>query len=89
MTEDELLARVERALDRNSVALERHEQITDEHRLFIREMTLRSEKLGRQLVREIRESRESWSEELRIEMQLQRDVMLRILDRLPEPGGTD
>lgn len=92
MSQGELLSRVERALDRNSAAfervvetLDRHEHITDEHRLFIREMTLRVERAGRELVREIRESRERWSDELRIEMELQRDVMLRILDRLPEP----
>ena len=76
---------------RNLVArrAQRSRRLTDEHRLFIREMTLRSEKLGRELIREIRESRERWSEELRIEMELQRDVMLRILDRLPEPDGTN
>lgn len=109
VTEKELLARVEAALDRNAEAFdrnaeafdrnieafERNARTIDEHNLFMREMTLRVEKVGKQMVRaiahtaeetvrEIRESRERWSAELHSDMQAQREVMFKILDKFED-----
>ena len=98
------MARVERALDRNSDALDRNAEafdrhaaaadrnaealtrVVEEHSLAMREMTLRVEKVGKEMVREIRESRERWSEELREAMASQHRIILRIYDRLPPEG---
>jgi len=71
------------AYERNTAAFERWEQQHDEMREFMREITLRVERAGREHSREIRRMGDGIVAELRAG----RGALLAILDRL-EPGDS-
>ena len=71
------------AFERNTVAFERWEAQQDDMREFMREITLRVERSGREHSREIRRM----GDELVAELRAQRGALLTILDRL-NPGGS-
>ena len=71
------------AFERNTAAFERWEAREDEYREFMRELTLRVERGGREHTRAIRRL----TDEFVTEMRAQRGALLAILDRL-SPGGS-
>src|SRR5215208_779347 len=71
------------AFDRNTAAFERWEAQQDEMREFMREITLRVERSGREHTREIRRM----GHEIVTELRAQRGALLAILDRLA-PGDS-
>ena len=82
------------AFDRNTAAFERWEAQQDEMREFMREITLRVERSGREHSREIRRMGDEvisalreGREEFREEMRAQRAALVAILDRL-QPGDS-
>jgi len=82
------------AFDRNTAAFERWEVQQDDMREFMRQITLRVERSGREHSREIRRMGDEiisalreGREEFREEMRTQRGALLAILDRL-QPGDS-
>src|SRR5215208_6654694 len=71
------------AFERNTAAFERWDQQQDEMREFMREITLRVERSGREHTREIRRM----GHEIVTELRAQRGALLAILDRLA-PGDS-
>jgi Ribonuclease G/E len=103
VAESEILARIDRHLERSNelmdevrreidltreeIRLSREERQTsremfDDLREFIREITLRVERGGREMVQELRD--------LRAESQAQRQALLQLIDRMDrlDPGGS-
>jgi hypothetical protein len=91
---NEIAERQERAFERHTAAFQRWEAQQDDMREFMRAITLRVERAGREHSREIRrmgdeivaELREGRAE-FRQEMGAQRGALLAILDRL-QPGDS-
>ena len=80
---DAHLERGNELFERNERAFERWEAQQDEMREFMREITLRVERGGREQARALREL----TQEFRTEMRAQRGALLAILDRL-SPGDS-
>jgi hypothetical protein len=76
------------AFERNTAAFERWEAKQDDMREFMREITLRVERTGREHSREIRRMGDELVKEIGAELRAVRGALLTILDRL-EPGGSD
>jgi hypothetical protein len=80
---NEIAARHERAFERHTAAFERWEAQQDDMRQFMREITLRVERSGREHSREIRRM----GDEIVTELRAQRGALVAILDRLA-PGDS-
>jgi hypothetical protein len=93
MADDEVLRRIDRSLERIDQHMERGNRIFEDHRNFLRGLTLRQERVFGAMIerldeqtREIREHRHEFVEESRA----QRAALFRLLDRLDggaEPAG--
>ena len=77
-----MFERHEAMFERHEAMFERHEAMFDDLKEFMREITLRVERNGREMVREIRG--------LRADSQAQREGFLRVIDRIDrlDPGGS-
>jgi hypothetical protein len=75
------------AFERNTAAFERWEAQQDDMREFMREITLRVERSGREHSREIRRMGDEIVKEIGAELRAVRGALLMILDRL-EPGDS-
>lgn len=91
----EAFERNREAFDRAIAALDRHEQLLDGQHEFMREMTVRNERVTRELVAEVRRLGEGQDElreavlagvgelrDLRDDSRAQREALLRLVDKL-------
>jgi hypothetical protein len=86
----------EDVMDRVIAALERHEAREDDLKIFLREQTLRSEKVIREMLRRNEAFNAEQSartdaitsrlEEVTKEQRAQREALLRLIDRFPPPA---
>lgn len=88
------------AFERVMATLDRHEQMFEENKLFIREMNRRNERVVQDLINGNRKFMSELSEELRgksdtilvalkevrEDSKAQTQALLRVIDRLPPPG---
>jgi hypothetical protein len=75
------------AFNRNSAVLDRLEARLDDDRLFMRELLVRFEQLGRELGEELTRNMRRHADEVVEELRAQRGALLAILDWLG-PGGS-
>jgi SPX domain protein involved in polyphosphate accumulation len=101
MADDDVLRRIDRSLERIDQHMERGNQIFEDHSGFLRELTLRQERVFGAMIerleeqgRAIRELTEQMTEQMREqrreflqESRAQRAALFRMLDRLD--GGAD
>jgi hypothetical protein len=78
---NELMEQIQRRDERLQIMFERHEAMFADLRQFMHEITLRVERGGREMVKEMRD--------LRAESQAQRQALLQVIDRMDrlDPGG--
>jgi hypothetical protein len=90
MADDDVLRRIDRSLERIDQHMERGNQIFEDHRSFLRELTLRQERVMGAMARQIEANTMAINEQRREfvdEMRAQRAALFRLFDRLD--GGAD